>query len=560
MAIVQSIKHFHHYLYGQQFLVRTDHGSLKWLLQFKNPEGQIARWLETLSSYQFRIEHRNGRSHGNADALSRRPCIEYDCKYCMRAEEKYSPENPPAHCSVTTRLQSSLDCEPSTSKSEKGDNHDNTQNSNDNLSKLQLEDPDLKHVILWVRNKVKPEWQDISHLSETCKYFWARYDSLFYENGILYHKWQDVCLKNQAIVPKVLVKEVIQGSHDSITGGHLGIKKTLSRIQDKYFWFQMVKDVKHWCTVCDKCAMRKNPQKFPRAPLQKYTVGVPMERLAIDVMGPLPMTNKKNSYLLVIGDYFTKWVDAIPIRNQKASTIAQKVLDRIITIFGVPMQIHSDQGRSFESKIFQEMCKLLGIEKTRTTPYRPQSDGMIERANRTIANMLTAFVDKNQKNWDDLIPLLMMAYRSTKHEATGVSPCEMLLGRPITLPVDIALGRVDPVMKHTYKSEYAYNLAQKLSNIHEFAREKLEKSSQNMLRDYNTKIHHNHYQTHDPVWLFIPKSVTKGKFHNSWAGPYRIYKRINDVLYQIKKGPKSRPKTVHHNHLKPYMGQNLPSW
>lgn len=108
-------------------------------------------------------------------------------------------------------------------------------------------------------------------------------------------------------------------------------------------------------------------------------MGAPLERLAIDIMGPLPLTKKKNSYLMVAGDCFTKWIDAIPIKNQKAHTIVQKLM----TIFGVPMEIHSDQGRSFESKIFKEMCQILGIEKTQTTSYRPQSDGMIERANRT---------------------------------------------------------------------------------------------------------------------------------------------------------------------------------
>ena len=119
-----------------------------------------------------------------------------------------------------------------------------------------------------------------------------------------------------------------------------------------------------------------------------------------------------------MGDYFTKWVDAVPIRNKKATTVAQKVVDRIVTIFGTPLQLHSDQGKTFESEVFQEMCKILGIHKTRTTPYRPQSDGMIERANRTIENMLSLFVDENQKNWDELIPLLRLAYRSSIHETS----------------------------------------------------------------------------------------------------------------------------------------------
>ena len=106
----------------------------------------------------------------------------------------------------------------------------------------------------------------------------------------------------------------------------------------------MSQDVNFFGKNCDKCAARKSPPKAPRAQLQKYVVGAPMERWAIDILGPLPLTNKKNSYLMVVGDYFTKGIDAIPIRNIKANTISQKFVNHIVSIFGVPMQIHSDQG------------------------------------------------------------------------------------------------------------------------------------------------------------------------------------------------------------------------
>ena len=119
------------------------------------------------------------------------------------------------------------------------------------------------------------------------------------------------------------------------------------------------------------------------------------------------------------------------------------------------MQIHSDQGRSFESNVFKEMCNLLGIEKTRTSPYRPQSDGMVERANRTIENMLASFVSQNQKDWDEYLSLLMLAYRSAEHETTGVSPYEMMFGRHVSLPVDIIMGRLEPENK-VGMSDHAY--------------------------------------------------------------------------------------------------------
>lgn len=182
---------------------------------------------------------------------------------------------------------------------------------------------------------------------------------------------------------------------------------------------------------------RKNPPRKYKAPLKAFNVGAPFERIALDILGPLPRTKQGNKYLLVIGDYFSKWLDAIPLRNQEAPTIAKKLVERIVSIFGVPLSIHSDQGSNFESDVFRELCKLFGITKTRTTPLRPQSDGMVERANRTIENMLTAFVSDNQNDWDEYIYLLMLAYRSSEHESTGFSPCQMVFAKQPTLPIDL---------------------------------------------------------------------------------------------------------------------------
>jgi hypothetical protein len=264
-----------------------------------------------------------------------------------------------------------------------------------------------------------------------------------------------------------------------------------------------------------------------------------------------------------MGDYFTKWIDAIPIRNKKAITVAQKLINHVVSIFGVPMQIHSDQGQTFESDVFQEMCKILGIDKTRTTPYRPQSDGMIERANRTIENMLSAFVSKNQKDWDDLLPLLMLAYRSAAHESTGISPCEMVFGRSIILPIDLILGRVSPeIQEFKSKSEYAYNLYEKLNSIHEFAREKLNISFKNMARNYNAKIQKNRYAQGDAVWVYFPNQNMglEKKLSLKWHGPYLVLEKINDVLYKIGKNAKHKGDIIHHNRLKPYEGTNKPTW
>ena len=196
--------------------------------------------------------------------------------------------------------------------------------------------------------------------------------------------------------------------------------------------------------------------------------------------------------------YFTKWVDAIPMKTQEASYVATKLVNRFISIFGVPMQLHTDLGSNFESKVFKEVCKLLGIDKTRTTVRRPQSDGMVERANRSIQNMMSSYISDKQDDWDEHLPLLMLAYRSSVHESTGVSPALMMFGRELTLPVDMTLGR--PIRADRLcATEHACQLEEKLLDIHDFARKHLNISSESMKRRYDIKAHKVSYKVGDAV-------------------------------------------------------------
>ena len=149
--------------------------------------------------------------------------------------------------------------------------------------------------------------------------------------------------------------------------------------------------------------------------MAQYNVGASMKRIAVDVLGPLPTSESGNKYLLIVADYFSKWTGAFPIPHQEATKVAEVLVKEVVSRFGVPLSLHSDQGRNFESAVFSEMCRLLGIGKTRTTPLHPQSDGMVERFNRTLEAQLSEFASDHQRDWDEHVPLLMMAYRTAVH-------------------------------------------------------------------------------------------------------------------------------------------------
>ena len=846
LAVVASVKHFHHYLYGQEFVIRSDHGSLRWILNFRNTgEGQLARFLETLSAYSFQLQHRAGRLHLNADTMSRRPCYADNCQYCARYEVKYLPnlttdfssernihctgtqfsnatgkvnsengalstlqyenishiqpkvigdstakeslmcervrtaannvsyeaklcddasvcfrqDNDPANyigplvnddmlagrkaCTtssfgqrvtsgvsdeitprdVTDRAPSpvgnacndmvdekthkidfdycrpytcccqmahcddwldcfedeplfgclfgneeykgvetdGISCDEVTSQnpacirnfspllengtldcqnvghagmiSTRGATHEdtvhhpceidlpcdnslpnnhssgilqnspcgNTKNccsicqkkirecmdqyqgcsnmstraidgtvsnspeiSKESLHIEQEKDSTIQHMLQWKKNGTKPEWATVAPYCKELKVYWHQWDTIEIKDGILCKKYiraDGTGADYLYIVPVSLRKEIFKHLHEYTTGGHLGRRKTYEKFKKRFYWCNMHQDVSYWCRICTTCGSRKLPPRKAKGPMRQYNVGCPMERIAIDLTGPYPISKKGHKYLMVVSDYFTKWVDAIPLKSQEATHIAERLVNRFSSIFGVPLQLHTDMATNFESKVFQEVCKILGIDKTRTTARRPQSDGMVERANRTIQNMIASYISDKQDDWDEHIPLLMLAYRSSVHETLGVSPAMMTFGRDLTLPIDLALGR--PVRdERRCITDHAYQLEQKLLEVHEFARKQLSIASDSMKRRYDLKMNYKEYKVGDPVWYFKPRRRVgyNPKLQADWKGPMVIIECLNNVLYRIKSSPKAKPEIAHHDHIRPYISEDKPTW
>ncbi|GFX59294.1 hypothetical protein TNCV_4217101 [Trichonephila clavipes] len=314
LAIVKAIEHFHHYLYGQKFLLRTDHASLTWLMNFRNTEGQVARWIQRLNEYYFDIRHRKGSSHGNADALSRRPCPE-NCRHCSRVETKYDY----AIRQITTSTATPPDPW-----------------SDEKVREDQMADPDIKPLIEFMESS--------SNKPKDGKTF----------------RWQ-------LVLPRSRIPEVLKELHGSPTGGHFGVMKTLHRVRERFCWGKVRADVEQWCKSCDACSARKGPKIRSRGKLHRYNVGAPFERIAFDILGPLPRTVSGNKYLLVVMDYFTKWPEVYPIPDQEALTVAEAVVQHWISRYGVPLQLHSDQGRNFVSAVLKGSVNY--SELTRPRPH-----------------------------------------------------------------------------------------------------------------------------------------------------------------------------------------------
>ena len=558
LAVVQAVSHFHRYLYGQNFKIRTDHSAHQWLLRFRHLEGQVARWMEILGEYDFKIEFRPGRGHQNADAMSRRPCFNHNCKHCDRIEtrEGILQEN---NEDVKGEVRSSTS-ENLIARVVQTENGLIKEITKEELRNRQVQDPCIGPIMRWLaRSSHRPEWGDLSTESEETKVLWAQWDSLTLREGILYRLWEEINGNDvtlQLIIPKSLRDTVLQQSHDNVTSGHFGISKTLAKVKQRFYWIGYRNDVKTWCKQCDLCNSRKGPKRREKAPLQIYQVGSPMERIAVDVLGPLPKTRNGNKYLLICMDYFTKWPEVYPIANQETDTIAKVLVEEFVCRFGAPLHIHSDQGRNFCSKVFNEMCTLPGIKKTQTTPYHPQSDGMVERYNRTLEPQLSMFVETHQRDWDQYIPYLLMAYRTAVHESAKCTPAKLMLDNEIRVPIDLVFGKPEPECYKEGVTEYATQLAENIEQVHEFAREVLKTSSMRMKRQYDIDAKAKRFEVGESVWLHsaVRRKGMSPKLTRPWTGPYVIVKRINYLVYKIRSTTNAKPKIVHRNRLWKYNG------
>ena len=541
LAVVEAVRHFHPYLYGAEFTVRSDHSALQWLRNLRDPECQLAHWLERLGQYNYEIIHRAGEKHGNADALSRRPCGN-DCRYCGRRELIASSQ-----CRVTTVMPLS------------GDTQD--------IQIAQRADQDIAPIIKCMEeSSQKPSWEDVSAWSPVSKRYWEQWEQLRLAGGVLQRRWESGNGLDRSwifVVPRSQRKSLLSETHGSVTSGHFGVKKTLERLRKRFYWVGMRRDVSEWCRVCEICMAKKGPQRIPQGPLQVVKVGAPMERVAVDVAGPFPVSSSGNRYIVVVIDYFTKWPEAFALPNQEASTIARALIDGFFSRFGVPLELHSDQGRNFESNLLRECCELLGIRKTRTTPLHPESDGMVERFNRTLVQELAKRCRHGQTEWDQHIPTILMAYRSAEHESTGYTPAELMLGRDLRLPTDMIIQRPpDDLEGPVTTTEFARSLRDRMMDVRTRVCENLKVSADSMKQRKDAKASLKPLEENDHVWLHSPqrKKGLSPKLMSPWDGPYVILKRLSAVTYRIQKHPRGKPKVVHFNRLWKMKGLPEFSW
>ncbi len=613
LAVVLFTRQFRHYLLGRKFIVRTDHHSLIWLMQFKHPEGQLARWLEELSQFDMVIEHRPGSKHTNADGLSRIPvpesaCIQGritpdslpcgGCTYCERAyqrwstfEEEVDDTIPLAVRTITLDKDSVTQTVPAdelldellddfplfqSTPDEKHETEDEEVTeefvcfdqpnwlmaySPEELRQHQLKDANLLPIISWLETKLTPSIRELSLTSPATRHIWLCKSQLELKNGVLFYQWiSETHQKLKLVVPDSLQSEVLRLVHDSKVGGHFGEDKTFLRLKSSFYWYGASVDVTTYVKSCAACSKNKKPSVRAKAALGSYVAGGRNERVHIDLLGPFPKSKSGNRYILVIVDQFTKWFECVAIPDQSAEVVAKAFVNQYISRSGPPLEIHSDQGGCFTASLFEACCKLLEVTKTRTTPYRPQSNGQVERYNRVLLPMIRCYLRNGQTNWDENLQLLAMAIRATVNRSTGFTANMMMLGEEVRTPADVLLGVSAANWSPKEPAEYVRWLRSVLADVHRVARHMLQASQHRQKKTYDLKLAQRTYQTGDLVWI-LDESTKVGrssKLHPPWKGPALVAEVLSPVLYVVE--DRKGRHVLHHDKLKLCRDRSIPFW
>lgn len=364
---------FKHFLMGKKFIVRTDNQALvNWqkFKDFDNPK--LWRWFVTLANYDFEVKFIPGCKN-ESDGPSRLP----------RNDDEKLVDSIVTHTNVSHHINdgnvNALVDSPTESDDSKNGNQSvhKTKASvtvidEEQLKLAQQNDETLKLVLSWVQAGEKPQLsRNIQKLDPVAKVYYNSYNRLKLINGILYRSWERIDNEKSddlICIPQSFTEKIIKLCHDIPTGGHLGKPKTLSKIQSRFYWPKMELQISLYIDACEICIKKAQKQK-PVSPLQPFNGTHPGDIVQFDILENMPANSQSYRSVLVIVDRFTCWVEAVPLKDTKAPTIAKCILNNWIAAHGLPCQLHSDRGPQFTSEVMNIVYDLLGIIHLQLSPY-----------------------------------------------------------------------------------------------------------------------------------------------------------------------------------------------
>ena len=532
-------------------------------------DGAISRWLLFLRPMfeRMKVEYRKGEDHGNADALSRftystntRTCPNPDCKDKGHemTKNKYKSGNVAdlkilAPVITRSRMREAVgDSDCAVVKSF----------SNEEVRDAQHRDPELSRFIELLGSHVeKPPAKELSSESSEVRLLCSLWPQFRIVDDILYRTGKIPSDPWRLVMPREKRSEIMELLHDSKWAGHPGMSRMKASIGSRYYWPRMRADIESWVKCCRACAMAKRGKGRGKAPLIQELSGAPFQRVAFDVIGPLPKTKSGKRFILVIVDYYTKWAEAYDLENHTAVTVAHTIASRWVTLYGTPLRLHCDNAPEFRGHVLRELRDVLGIKGTFTSPYRPKANGLCERTNQTIEGILRTMIKDKRDEWDAALPFAMMAYRATPHSSTNYSPNMLCYGRENTMPADIMFGQTGmrvPAPNGCY-CEYVDWLRKAMVDSYCRARIVMGVAAERQKIRHDENTAPRHYKVGDWV-LFWHKVAAKQTLHSGWTGPWVVVEKLGPVDYWIRQNESDPGRVAHCDDLQTDIYPERENW
>ncbi|KAI2665719.1 Retrovirus-related Pol polyprotein [Labeo rohita] len=465
-----------------------------------DPTGRRARWILELDPLNWVIVHKDGHQHKNADALSRRPeesdmdVVEGSVKSALQVNVVSSDQTDINISCSPEVVDSAGDVTMEKSNNLEGMSPFNAlSHSLSDIRVMQNVDPDIKTALSWVEHSQRPSRKNLQGASQCLQKLWTEFNRLFIINGLL-----------------------CRSVHCPLTtSAHFSSERVWERARQFCYWPSMYRDIKGWCEQCKACQMRRSPVPAYRAPMGGSQSVRPFERVAMDILATCDFKRKPS-----------------------AQTVAHCLFEDYVLLHGVPEALHSDQGRQFEAEVVQTLCHLLNIKKTRTTPYNPKSDGMIEHFNRTLIDQLAKKLLTYGGEWDDYVKHVAFAYNTTTHSSTRFTPFFLTHGREAQVLADVLLPThaLDSQMSVSL-AEFVSSLLTRLNSAFGGAWMHSEAAHEHQKLCHDVGLRHRPYDVGAMVWLHNLVE-SRRKLAPNWKGPYKIVQVMDScgelgLTYQI---------------------------
>ncbi len=531
-GIIFFVNYWRYYLQHRPFIIRTDHMSLRFIQNMEAPVGMISRWLHLLSAFNFTIQYRPGKSHGNADALSRLSSLKHD---------KDLPLVDDVDTATSPNFIFALEV--------LADNSSSTSLPNDShkfwdpiyLRDKQRADVDMKFLFSFLplssADRDKYCTEHFKSMSAPSKLFLGCASSCFIDKqGLIRYKFLPnfhhlPTERHVILLPTCMIPSAIMRAHKQ--AAHMGPQNTFNRLKMYAFFFNMMATIRRTLLSCGPCQTKTTRLPDQRHSLRSHVPGYPFQVLSLDFVGPFPPSHPhKYLYLFTIKDTFTKWIEAFPMQRATASEVVRVLQTEIFSRFGKCERLHSDRGSQFTGHMLQQLGDVLNIRITQTPAYNPKSNA-VERMHRDLKAALMATCVHQPSKWADHIPAILTAFRSAISASTGFSPFQLMFGRNPIEDLDAICPSPTQLRKLCTAPDHFRLMTTYLTQAYQLARENMGLAIERQRSNYHRLP--KFLALGDAVWLFTPILSDRKlpKFKSGWSGPWRISKQINDLTFEI---------------------------